>query len=81
MKLWFWVSTFNETFIVQEHTASETAGTLLIKFSKAGTQVTCTEFEQVDAENVGTYTKELINRVSKQQFQFTVITMAYALLI
>lgn len=52
IKLWSRASTFKETFIVQEHTAWETAITLLTKFSKAGTQVTRTKFEQVELQKM-----------------------------
>lgn len=52
MKLWSRASTFNETFIVQKPNAWETAIALLTKFSKADTQVTCTNFEQVEPQKM-----------------------------
>lgn len=52
MKLWSRASPFNETFIVQEHIAWENAIALLTKFSKAGTEVTCTKFEQVELQKM-----------------------------
>lgn len=56
-ELWSRASTFNETFIVQEQTAWETAITLLTKCSKAGTQVTCMKFEQVEMQKMQEHTQ------------------------